>query len=857
MTEGTLHGILKSRAGACRDRIAFSFFKDRWESITYGEFLRKTEAIASYFLSSGIREGDRVSIISENRPEWCAAYLGVLTAGGVAVPMDTRLTPQEIRNILVDSETKLVIHSSETREPVREAAGGLSVHTLNLDEFDYEGMLSPEDIRNIIKPDDIASLLYTSGTTGTPKAVMLTHRNLLSDAEAITKAGIITGEDNVLSVLPLHHTYPFMCTFVVPVLSGARITYPAGMKGPEIVSAIKETAVTVVVGVPQLLELMRNRILERIKTGRWLAFTLFRLSGYLRRTWDINLMRVFSRPFGNRFRFFASGGARLDPEVMKDMEALGFTVLEGYGLTETSPVVTFNPVEKRKPGSVGKPLPSVQIKITGKGEIAIKGPMLMKGYYKRPEETASAIKDGWFLSGDLGYLDEDGYLFITGRLKELIVLSSGKNVYPEEVENHYLKSPLVKEMCVTGHEDRLQAVVVPDVEYARDRKIGNIKEAIGWEIMSLSNSLPPHMRIKGYTLHTGPLPRTPLGKLKRFMIKDTDVKTTKEQDKTLIADETGRAVIECLRPLVTEAAQVQASDSLEIDLRLDSLKRLELAVSLEEALSVSLPEHLLYEVQTVGELVSKLKELKVPLQAAAGDRSAALKEEFAAGLDAVLWREPPEDEKKMLEAGTASRTVAVFLKRVIKLIFRAFFGLQVTGVENLPLPPFIIASNHASYLDSFVIASGLPPGVFKSLYYQGIQKYFSGRLTSWGARFAQVIPIDPDIHLNKALQLSSYILRNGNCLCIFPEGGRSFDGNIAEFKKGIGMLALKLNVPVVPARIKGTFKILPRGAAWPRRGRIRLAFGRPFSPLDSSLRPEGVDEYRFFADELRKRVIDL
>jgi long-chain acyl-CoA synthetase len=861
MKQKTLHRALIEAAEKNKDKIAFNFFKDGRKSITYGEFLKTAEAVLSFLVKSGIKKADRVAIISENRYEWCASYLGVLMAGAVAVPVDMRLTPEEIKNIIVDSETKLIIHSAETENNVKEATTGLSVRFLNLDSSGLQEAGTTPDMEDADE-DDIASLLYTSGTTGSPKAVMLTHRNFCSDAEAIIGAGIIANKDNVLSVLPLYHTYAFMCTFVVPVLLGGQITYPPALKAPELVSAMKEAGVTVLVGVPQLLQLMRDRILEKIKQlpspVRGLVLKWLKLLGFLRRKTDINIGRFIFRPFGSQFRFFTSGGAKLDPEVMKDLEAIGFTVLEGYGLTETSPVVTFNPIEKRKPGSVGKPLPNVEIKIispssTGEGEIAIKGPMVMKGYYKNPEATASAIKDGWLLTGDLGYIDKEGYLFITGRLKELIVLSSGKNIYPEEVENNYLKAPLVREVCVIEQDGRLQAVIVPDTEYARKHKIGNISEALRWQIESISNNLPPHMRIKGYTLSPDPLPKTPLGKLRRFMIKGGIRKAPKEPDKTLLADETGRRVVECLTPLLTDKVPVQSSDSLDLDLGLDSLKRIELVVSLEKAFSIKLPEGFIAEVQTVKDLVEGIKRIR-----AAG---YAAKAEDVEGIHAVLEKEPSDEDKKLigLTRNVFEEFTALFLRGIVKLVLKLFFRLEVRGVENIPLPPFIVASNHASYFDGFVIGAGVPQKVFRSLYFQGYKRYFIGRLSSLFARLAHVIVIDPDVYLDRALQLSSYVMRQGGVLCIFPEGGRSFDGSIMPFKKGIGMLALGLNVPVVPARIKGTFEILPRGARFPKAGKITLTFGKPLLPseMDLSKKAGGIDEYQLFADELRERIIKL
>jgi long-chain acyl-CoA synthetase len=316
---------------------------ERWTSITYGEFLSMAGAAASALKEEGTGRGGRVAIVAENRPEWCAFYLGTLMRGAVAVPVDMRLTPGEIRNILEHSGAGAVVFSGKTARAVKEAVEGLDLKLLDVDSVDLkrEGEFSYEETGE----DDLASLLYTSGTTGAPKAVMLTHRNLRSDAEAVREVHIIGPGDNVLSALPLHHTYPFMCSFALPLLVGGRITYPKGLKGTDILDAVKSTGVTLVIAVPLMLELMRDRIFNRLgelrgPLGR-AALAGVKLLGSLREKFGINPGRhLFARKFGGQFRFFACGGARLEPRVMKDMEALGFTVVEGFGLTETSPIVT-------------------------------------------------------------------------------------------------------------------------------------------------------------------------------------------------------------------------------------------------------------------------------------------------------------------------------------------------------------------------------------------------------------------------------------------------------------------------------------------------------------------------------------
>ena len=393
MTDRTIPEKFFNVAAAYPQNTLFHYFRDGWESITYAAFAKEVSAIASCLMRTGLKKGDRAAIIAENSPGWCASYLSILTAGGIAVPIDPQLGPAEIQNLLHNSGAKIIFHSRMTEAAVKSSAERLSElnHQVTLIDLDAPEICSLSKTEESVRLpetslEDIASIIYTSGTTGTPKGVMLTHNNFCSDAEALTGLRIVTHEDNVLSVLPLHHTYAFMCTFLVPLFLGASITYPASMKGPDLLFAIRERGVSVLIGVPQLLGLLRNSIMKKIRELpgplSLLLLKLHRFSGFLREKADINIGRfIFSsahKAFGRQFRFFASGGAKLGPQIMKDLEALGFTVLEGYGLTETSPVLTFNPVSRRKPGSAGRPLPSVELRIpaasdTGEGEIEGKG----------------------------------------------------------------------------------------------------------------------------------------------------------------------------------------------------------------------------------------------------------------------------------------------------------------------------------------------------------------------------------------------------------------------------------------------------------------------------------------------------
>lgn len=883
----TIPDLFIKSSEAYEGKIAFIYFDGEWRKITYKELLKNSKSIASYLIQHGIQKGDRIAICSENRPEWGTAYLAISLAGGIGVPIDVQLGPDEIKNLLDDSETKVIFHSLKTEDNVRSALIKLNnqeVLLINFDTPKFKKILKTNNIKNYpeISEDDLASIIYTSGTTGIPKGVMLTHGNFCSDAEALIKAEILSNDDHVISVLPLHHTYPFMGNCILPVFLGIPVTFPQSLKGPDLMSAIREHGVTILVSVPQLLELIRNGIFNKIKQLHWplpkIMLSILKISSILRHRFDINLGKVVFKSvhdaLGKRFRFSACGGAKLDPQIMKDLEALGLTILEGYGLTETSPVVTFNPLKKRKPGSVGIPLPSAEIKIVDpetsqelgimqEGEIIIRGPMVMKGYYKNSEATEQVLKDGWFHSGDLGYIDQDGYLFITGRLKEVIVLSSGKNVYPDDVEKQYLKIPLIKEICVMGIEEHgisesLQAVVVPDFEYAKKLQIGNVQEALKWEINNVSLSLPQYMRIKGYTVSQNPLPRTPLGKLRRFLVKDllrveSEKSKAKIEDKNLLEDMVGRKVVECLKPLLKEHIVIQSTDNLELDLGLDSLAKIELVASLEKAFSLKLSETFASEIQTVEELITRLKEYGI----------TGAKEFHAKSMwSDILQIEPSlEDKKKVGFHHNLLDWLIIFPSLVfLKIAATLLFRVKAIGIENIPdKGPYIITPNHTSYLDAFSVIASLPLRFFRDLYAMGIQKYFTGSLRESFARLAHVIPIDTETYLNKALQMAFYILRNGKSLLIFPEGGRSFDGDLMEFKKGVGILSMELNVPVIPVFIEGSFEALPRGASWPKFKEIKIRFGKPLYPsdLDFSIKPDGIDDYQFFVNELRERVEGL
>ncbi|MEO5356997.1 MAG: AMP-binding protein [Nitrospirae bacterium YQR-1] len=854
--------------------------------ITYSAFLNKTLNIAQHLSVLGVQIGHSVVICSENMPKWCAAYLAASFLGATCVPIDSELGDNEIQNLVAVSGAEVIFSGITVKDKVQGALSARNKTIISFDSPEFQDIWD-SDTRSTFKyqqlpsDDEVASIIFTSGTTSKPRGVLLTHKNLCSDAKAVIETGIISNGDNVLSVLPAHHTYPFMCTFFVPLLLGATITYPPGLKGVELVNTIRSCRVTVMIGVPRLLDMFLNAIDNKIAAQpahiQFLTKNLLSVSDFLRRVFDINAGTVFFKTvleaFGEQFRFITSGGAKLKPETMSRLEAFGFTVIEGYGLTETSPVVTFNPVKKRKPGSAGIPLNSVTIKtlqgagdIAGTadtGEILIKGPMVMKGYYGAVSgETPSVIKDGFLHTGDLGYIDSEGYLFITGRAKEVIVLSSGKNVYPEDVEAKYLEEPLIKEICVYEESDgrgstSLNALIVCDMDYAKKMKISSLYESVKWSINKISTVLPPYMRLKGFKLWPDELPKTRLGKLQRYLIKEMvkagAVKAAGD-DTTAKVEPSGAyasVLLEIIRTVAEIKTPIGGTDTLELDLGFDSLKKIELIAAIEERFKIRLPQTVMVELQTVDdcvEAVSKLVEGGAVEMLLDGTS-------VKTGYSEILSKEPPE-KTDLICAGFLNGTFENYVTRVMNFIlrvsFRKLFGAEISGLENLPGTAYILCPNHSSYLDAFFISACVPHKVFRNLFFQGAKEFFTGYLSSRFARYAHVIPIDPGEFLMRALSLSAYLLNRGRSLCIFPEGGRSVDGTLQQFKKGVGILAYECNVPLVPVLIRGAHDVLPRGAFIPKLHKVEIIIGRPVYPDINSDK-----NYQGLADEVKNQIMAL
>jgi long-chain acyl-CoA synthetase len=823
---------------------------DHYQRYTYRELVTAVASVAHGLAEQGIVKGDRVALLSENRLEWVLAYLSVVALGAVIVPMDAQLTDKEVAVLLKSSGAKAIGVSASCREKLPKDAGLLVISFDPGKDLQFSTLLTAHPDATMPPPpaaDDLAALLYTSGTTGDPKGVMLSHGNLASNAQSLIKLNILRIEDNVLCILPLHHTYPSMACIVLPLSQGTTVTYLNSLKGPDIMQCMQETGVNAMLGVPQFFAGLRRAIFDEIRKKPFVVRTivnfLLLLNGLLRKYLNMNIgKKLFAKvhaKFGPSFRFFSSGGARLDPEVFTDMARLGFTIIEAYGLTETSPAATFNPLDRQKAGSIGIPVPDVSVRIVnpdehGQGEIAIRGPNVMQGYYHKPEETAEVLKDGWFTTGDLGYRDRDGYFFITGRSKEMIVLSTGKKIFPDELEKFYKQIPEIKEICLMQGERGLEAAVVPDFEYLRSMNLSNSRETIAFEIEDLAKDLPPYKRITGLKIFKDPLPATRLGKLKRKAVADLyrqqgerAENPVAEIDRDFLGTPEAKKLLTCLEPFSAKK-HILPDDNLELDLGLDSLMRVELVVSIEKTFGIGLPESFGSEVFTVKDAVVKIRELLAAGPSAAGER-------VRLSWGEILAQEPSDEVKKTLslDAGPLGNCGRYAIKFFVKVILMVYGRLSVRGLENLPTQgPFIIAPNHLSLADAPSVMAAMSWKIGSRTFFLGATEYFGGPAMAGVAKLIQVIPVDMDTRLYNALQLSAYVLRQGKVLCVFPEGTRARDGKLHEFKKGVGIIAKELNVPIVPVAISGTYAMLASGKTVPVPAKISVTFGEPVLPGD-------------------------
>ena len=853
-----------------------AFGDDGVESVTYAELADTTARLARGLLRTGLRRDEPVLLCAPNSPAWIIAYFAIVRAGGLAVPLDDLSTARDLSRVLADGGIRRIFTSRSHLAAIGSRGEEATLDIVLLDGHGGEdGVAGWRDLLAEgegplprVGADAVASLLYTSGTTGPPKAVPLTHENFLANVRALLAERLAGPQDKVLLPLPLHHSYPFTIGLLTTLACGATLVLPAGISGPQLAGALKDSGATIMIGVPRLyLGLLSAIEIKADKlglAGRSAFRSLLRLSIFLRRKVGLRLGRIAFRrlhgELGPNLRMLVSGGARLDPDVAWKLEGLGWEVLTGYGLTETAPILTFNSRGRTRIDSAGCPLPGVELRIDAEpgreaGEIVARGPNIFQGYRNNPQATEGAFTDdGWFRTGDMGYLDGDGFLHIVGRVKEVIVLPDGKNVIPEDVEDAYASSALIREVAVMEQDGVLAALVVPDDEAIRAQGSAQAQLLLRNEIEDVSLRLPPYQRLVRFRLVREALPRTHLGKLRRHLLPDIYAGAQQarsspaaaklsEADRRLLASEPAAEVWAWLARRFPDNT-LSLDTSPQLDLEIDSVEWMSMTLEIQDN----------FRVRLTGEAVARivtLRDLLVEVMGAERDVGA---------------REPPDSFTLPEQEGDWLRPLAplafLFGMAILAcnwLWMRCLFRLKVKGADRLPeRGAYVITPNHLSLLDPLAVAAAIPFRHLRRTYWAGwTGKMFAGPASRLLSRVTRVFPVDPDRGPASSLMLGRTVLERGETLVWFPEGRRSPTGDIRRFLPGIGTLMQQTDTVAVPTLVRGTFEALPRGRRMPRFYRISISFGSPLGVEQLRATGQGEDEAERIADGLRRAVAAL
>jgi long-chain acyl-CoA synthetase len=879
----SLFAIFESTVERFSDRVAVEVQrKDGLDRYTYSELHSLALERAGRLTLAGVQPGDRCAILAHNDAHWCAAYLAILGVGAVVVPLDTNYNATQVATVVRDSGARVLFVNERLCQVAAEAlSGAQGVTTLEVGEA--AGPIADPAViaAGRARPDcEPAVILYTSGTTSDPKGVVISHANLIAERDAAFAAINVGPADSVLGVLPLFHSLAQLANLLLPFAVGARVVYLETLSSQELVRALSERQITIFACVPQFFYLIHERIVREVEKRGALARIVFRAmlaTSFRARRIGLNLGPMFfgrvHALMGRQMRLFVTGGSKFDPAIGRELYALGFTILQAYGLTETSGAATINTPDDAHIDTVGRPLPGVELRIlppegdgaADDGEIAIRGPIVMRGYFNRPEATRAVMQDGWFLTGDLGRLDATGRLTITGRKKEVIILANGKNIYPEEIEAHYRKSAFVKEICVTTvgggpADERLYGVVVPDMEALGERKIVNAGELLRFELEGLGASLPSYKRVLGFEVWFEPLPRTTTGKLKRHEIvrrlgqqgAPATAAGQSPEDEGWREDPHVAAALTIVRRRAACGTALRPTSNLELDLGLDSMERVELLTELEQEFGVHVPEAQTHQLFTLGQLIEAVRPGAA--NAGAGGPRAVSDESWS-----VLLKDLPPASDPVLSGLLQRRPILDPLLFVLVRVLHRFMGrIRVSGLEKLPRDgAYLICPNHQSYVDPFFVCGVLPYRTLTRAFFVGAVEYFETPLMAWVARKIHCVPVDPDSNLVPAMKAGAFGLAHGRILILFPEGERSIDGTVKRFKKGAPILSRHMGAPVVPVAIKGAHEVWPRAGSFNWRGtlpwsrsQVRVQFGDPVQFRDGETYADAASRLRAAVDEM-------
>ena len=809
--------------------------------MSYREFLRGVHFIAYRLQQAGVGLQDRVLLSGNNSPYWPMAYFGILYAGATAVPLDPELDQDRLHNLAKASKARYALwdqafheHAGHTLTDKAEngtpSIGFQLFESFEEIEEDFIVPTHPD-----IEPKDIASLIFTSGTTGEPKAVMLSHGNFTSILASLIPLFPLTHDDSALSLLPLHHTFEFTCGLLLPISRGTRITYIDELQGEQIVRALKEARITALVGVPALWQLLAKRIRSQLKErGDVVAGVfeaLFKVNRSIGQNLGLDLGKALFAPIhhqlGGRLKYLISGGAALPKDTQDLFVSLGLPLTEGYGLTEAAPVLTVSkPSKKSKFGQVGQAIPGVKLKIEspnpeGIGEVLAKGPNVMVGYANNKEATEQVItEDGWLRTGDLGKLDHRGRLTLVGRAKETILTSNGENVYPDDLEELIGLPKYVEELVVLGipspkggEEVAVMAVPSEHKKLTDEQRLARARESL----LDRFAELPAHSRPTVLHLQLEELPRTATRKVKRRDVKKIVEALEAERAKT--HQDTSHMSARIVNVIVdvtgASAKEVIHSTRLASDLGIDSLTMGELHVALEKEIGRNLPIRRLSRCDSVNAIQELLEQLHIELS-----DSDYIKEDEEEEFETV---ELP-DFLQQAGKGLVGRLQAAFYKGVM--------NVRVYGRANIPHNRnTLVIANHASHLDTGLVITALG-SYAKDIVTLGAKDYFfegDDWRTFFFENFTNVLAIERAGTLEEGLLPAREALHQGKTLLIFPEGTRSKSGQITDFKPGVGVLARDYEIDILPIYLKGTYQSMPKGRPVPTKRKLEVHIGRPLS----------------------------
>lgn len=803
-------------------------------------FLDMRRRVSQMAAQCNYGKGERTLIVAENRAGWIYSLYAVWTNEGIVVPVDASSTANDIAYIIDDCQPSGVWTTKQKEALVKAAIAESTFKPQILLIDDYEEAELHDEVPAQVpcRYDDTALICYTSGTTGSPKGVMLSFENIMANVRAIsTEVHIFDESLRTLILLPLHHVLPLVGSIVMPMQVGGGVAICPSLAAPDIMRTLKDGKIGIMIGVPRLWQTLYRGIKAKIDQ-KAITRALYNLCAKVQsRTLSRIIFSSVRKKMGGAITWCVSGGAALDRETALGLKTLGLDMLEGYGMTEAAPMITFTRPGDIRPGCVGLPMPSVEVKLID-GELCARGRNIMQGYYKRPEETAEVIdKDGFLHTGDLGTIDECGRVTITGRKKEIIVLSNGKNITPTEIEEKIgAFAQIVKEVAVVQDGDMLKAIIVPHDEWVGNMTHQEVEDALKRDVLQPYNqSVAPYKKVMSVFVYRGELPRTRLDKLQRFKLMELLSQGEKPQPKeTTVAESSAvcpeeYAVIK--KYIVDEKhCTVKPTDNIETDLAFDSLDKVALQGFLEQTFGIKLSVERISSFADINEMAKYINERKTRVQ-----------------VNNIDWKEllsMPSSSQELPRMAYSGNIIV----RVFYYLSVLMFRLKVKGQENIPANgPYILAPNHQSFLDAPLVMSKVSWKVMRHTYFYAKKDHIRSGIARFFARNHNIVIMDMSTLKDSILALSM-VLKQGRNIVIFPEGTRCRKGKVGQFKKTFAILSSELNVPVVPVCIKGAYDALPRGKWFPRFTKIEVEYLPPVFPQEQQ-------SYEDLANEVREKIV--